>query len=476
MLDLVIRGGQVVTPEGVGNWDVGVHQGKVVAVAEPGLLTSDIAQVIDASGKLVVPGGVEPHAHCSMLVPTAAEDGIYSAGPTEVSRACLFGGTTTLVDFAFWRPGIDLFQAIEERNGVFQGNSYIDYSFHPTLFSTKGDLPFDIIGQVKEVIAAGFPSIKVYTTNATPTRPRQMTDIGHLGAIMEEVVAQGGIMAVHAEDDDIVMFMYKKLRHQNRYGTQYLPLAHSNLSEDLSFRRVVRLAEWHGGAVYFMHASAKEGVHAIAEARAKGLPIYGETLHHYVSFSAEDYKRPTGALYHTYPSLKSEEDRVGLWQGVLEGPISTVATDAMCTTREVKLRGKTIEDTTGGSEAVETRMGIVYAEGVVKQKMSLRRFVDVTSANAAKILGLYPRKGAIAPGSDADVVLMDPTIRKRLRLADLHGSDYSIWEGWEVSGWPVMTILRGKVVVADGKLLGDPTDGQLVPRKIDPSVLQRPVC
>jgi dihydropyrimidinase len=294
---------------------------------------------------------------------------------------------------------------------------------------------------------------------------------------MQRVAAAGGVLAVHAEDEDIVMFMSRTLHEEGRTGTEYLHEAHPNISEDISFRRVIRLAEWTGAAVYFMHVSACEGVQAVAEARGKGLPIYGETLHHYASFTSEVYRQPDGPLYHTYPSLKMKEDGEALWQGLIDGRISTVATDVIYCSRELKLGGQSIEDTVGGSTGVEERVTIAYTEGVAKRGMSLPRFVDVTSANAAKILGMYPRKGALAPGSDADIVVLDPTIRKRLSVSDLHGADHSVWEGWQVHAWPVITILRGKVIVENGKLLGGPTDGQLIgDRKTAPEVLRGPAC
>jgi dihydropyrimidinase len=250
--------------------------------------------------------------------------------------------------------------------------------------------------------------------------------------------------------------------------------AHTNMSEDISFRRVIRAAEWTGAAVYFVHVSAKEGVQAIREARGKGLPVYGETLHNYVSFTADDYQKPNGMKYHTYPSLKSEEDRQALWNGLLKGDIHTMATDEYCTSYALKTAGKTIEDVTGGHNGAETRVGITYTEGVVERGMSLEHFVNVTSANAARLLGLYPRKGAIAPGSDADIVFIDPSIHKVLSMSDFHISDYSIWEGWEVHGWPVFTMLRGKIMVENGRMVGTQGTGQLIPRKIDSAMLTRP--
>src|SRR5262249_11317861 len=174
---------------------------------------------------------------------------------------------------------------------------------------------------------------------------------------------------------------------------------------------------------------------------------------------------------------KFREDGEALWRGLVDGPLSTMATDVLFCSRPVKLSGHTIEDTVGGNAATEERVGITWTEGVVKRGMSLPRFVDVTSANAARILAMYPRKGALAPGSDADTVLLAPAVHKRLSLDDLHAADHSVWEGWDVHGWPVMTILRGKVIVENGKLLGSLDGGRLIGgRKTPAEVLQGPAC
>jgi dihydropyrimidinase len=452
---------------------VGVRGQTIAAIAEPGTLTSDGARIIDASQKIVIPGGIEPHAHAAFrfVYPWAQSAGHRSAGADLISKACAFGGTTTFVDFANWRSGTELIDAIERRDEIFRGNSYIDYTFHTVLvgMGTEGatadhpvEIPLSLIPQVGEVIKAGYTSVKVWTTNTTATRARQMTDIGHVYAIMKEVAAAGGVLAIHAEDEDIVMYMSKLLHAEGRTETMYLPEAHPAISEDISFRRVIRLAEWTGAAIYLMHVSATEGVNAIADARSRGLPVYGETLHHYATFSKDVYATEEGPLYHTYPSLKDKADNEALWNGLVNGRIQTVATDAILCGRDLKLGGHSIEDTVGGNPAVEERLPIVYTEGVIKRGMSLERFVAVTSTNAAKILGMYPRKGAIAPGSDADIVLLDPSVRKRLELSDLHGADHSVWEGWDIHAWPSTTILRGKVIVENGKLTGTPSDGQLI--------------
>ena len=303
-----------------------------------------------------------------------------------------------------------------------------------------------------------------------------MVSMGYLSAMMEQVAGHGGLMLIHAEDDDVVQYMYERLREEERTEWFNIHEVHNNMSEDLSFRRVIKVAEWTGASAYFVHVSAKEGVNAIREARSRDLPIYGETLHNYASFTAEDYKQPDGMKYHTYPSLKSEEDRLALWDGLIKGGLNTMATDEVCVDFATKLKGRTIFDVTGGHNGAETRVGITFSEGVSKLGMSLQRFVDVTSANAAKIMGYYPRKGAIAPGSDADIVLIDPSIRKALSMNDLHIGDYSIWEGWDIVGWPVTTILRGKVMVENGQFFGEMGDGQFIPRKIASDILNRPAC
>src|SRR5437899_9316024 len=179
-------------------------------------------------------------------------------------------------------------------------------------------------------------------------------------------------------------------------------------------------------------------------------------------------------MFLTYPSLKYEADRQQLWNGLKDGTLSSVATDELCTPRAIKVRSRHVADATGGHVGVETRVPIIYTEGVSKRGLSLERFVAVTSTNAAKLLGLYPRKGAIAVGSDADLVLFDPRVRRTLRSADLHGSDYSAWDGWEVHGWPETVLLRGKVVVDRGKLLGEAGAGRNVPRKLAVAIQNGP--
>ena len=219
-----------------------------------------------------------------------------------------------------------------------------------------------------------------------------------------------------------------------------------------------------------MHVSAGTGVEAIAEARRKGLPVYGETLHQYLLYSAEDYKRPNGQIYHTYPSLKSQDDQKALWHGTANDVIHCVATDELCCSLKDKTAGHRIDDTTGGNSGVGPRLGVMYTEMVARRGYSLSRYVELVSTNAAKIMGLYPRKGAIAVGSDADIVVLDPARRGKVRAADLPETDYTPWEGHDVSRH-LVTVLRGKVIVEDGKYFASPNDGRYLKRKISSGIL-----
>ena len=299
-------------------------------------------------------------------------------------------------------------------------------------------------------------------------------DSGRLQDVMEQVARHDGVLAVHGEDDELVMYNYLLAQQRGHWDWHNVHLIHSKAVEDLAFRSVVRLAERTGAGMYFVHVTAKDGLDVISEARSKGMAVYGEVLPLALSFNCDRYKEEDGMKYHTYPSLKYEDDRLHLWDGLMQDDLSFTATDSSFTTYLDKIAGRNVVDVRGGNIGIEIRMGVNYTEAVVKKGMSLERYVDVTSTNAAKLLGLYPRKGAIAVGSDADFAIIDPLHKKSLSMNDLHVRDYSPWEGWEVDGWPTTVILRGKVMVDKGELQGDGNDGQLIPRKINPAVLQRP--
>ena len=479
MLDTIIRSSRVVTPQSVESLDLGIQNDKIVALATPGNLTVQANRVIDAGDNIVLPGGIEPHAHIGIPVPEtfAGRSEVITQPPESATRAAAFGGVTTVLDFAGSLPltGGDeaskqpIMRQLEGRQGAFMGHSFTDFSFHYIL---SGPVSPKTIGEIGEAIQSGLSSFKIFTTFRDFRVP-----YGHLFDIFQEVARNGGIMAVHAEEDDVVNYLTEKLKREGRDQAYNLHMVHNNLSEDLSFRKVIRMAQHAEVGVYFVHVTAKEGVEAISQARHHSLPIYGEATHSYLEFTSQDYRKPDGTKYHTYPALKFPEDRDELRKGMADGRLSTVATDEYTTYKDVKTWGKTIDSVCGGHNGIETRIPVAFTRFVSQGGMSLPRFADIIATNASKIFGMYPQKGVIAPGSDADFVIIDPKVRKILSLQDLHSdSDYSIWDGFACEGYPVMTILRGKVIMENGVLLGNENDGRWLSRKIAPGVLARPVC
>jgi dihydropyrimidinase len=474
MLDIVISGGLAVLPTGAAHVDIGVEGEKIAAIGAPGSLAALGAQrTIDARGQIVIPGGVDPHVHCRwpMPVPGQSQPNL-TDGPDRVSQAALFGGTTTILDFALVDADNNVQQAIERRQNEWAGDCYCDYGFHVMV---QGKLDPSIPDQLREAVAAGHATVKMFTTDITPSRRGRMVQFGDIWEVLKALAQAGGLAAIHAEDNDIVMHMYEKLMREGRTGFENMAEVHNTLSEDLAFNRVIRLAaNIEGCSLYMLHTSAATGVNAIAAARAEGVPIYGETLHQYLLYNSEDYKKPNGQIYHTYPSLKFAEDQAALWDGTDYGAIQTVATDEICCPLKYKLQGRRIDDTTGGNAGVEPRVSLIYTETVEKRGRSLENFVGLISTNAAKILGLYPRKGALAVGADADIVLLDPRRRHTVRAADMHEADYSPWEGRDLAVWPSLTMLRGKVMVESGRLSGAASDGQFLARKVADDIRSRP--
>jgi dihydropyrimidinase len=473
MVDLVVRGDTVVTPQGVGAYDIAIAGEQIVAVAAKGSLpVSDGARLIDAAGKIVMPGGIDPHVHCKWHLPNPDGSAGLTEPPDVVGRAAVHGGTTTMIDFTRASQGANLQEAIARREEDWKGHCACDYAQH---IMVEGELPLELPGQLAEAIQAGFPTVKIFTTDITPSRKGRMVDFGDIWEVFQVLQANGGLGVIHSEDNDIVMHMYGKLIREGRAGFANMAEVHNTLSEDISFRRVIRLAEKVGATLYMMHTSAASGVSAIREARSRGVPIYGESLHQYMLYTNEDYKRPNGQIYHTYPSLKSAEDQAALWSGTLDGCINCVATDEICCTLAKKLQGVRIDDTTGGNAGVEPRVALMYTEMVGRRGYSLSRFVDLVSTNAAKIMGLYPRKGALAAGSDADICVLDPADKRAVRAEDLHEADYTPWEGRKMEAWPCLTVLRGKVVVENGTWRGSLADGKWQHRKVAAEMLAGPM-
>ena len=340
----------------------------------------------------------------------------------------------------------------------------------------SGSASAETLASIATAIEQGTPSFKVFTTDVTTGQAGIRIDHGSVLAAMRIAQEAGGIVMVHAEDDDLIKYNEARLRREGRNQLQNIRCAHTPFGEALAFRQVAALAAEAGAATYFVHITAGESVGVVAAERRRGRPVYAETLHNLLCFSEEDYLKPDGARYHIGMGLPSPDDRAQLWAGVTAGDIATVATDEYTTSLEVKLGGHDIETVPGGHVGIETRGTILLSEGYKRGRLSLRRFVELFATNPARIFGLYPRKGVIQPGADADLAIWDLDVKRMITMDDLHhDGDYSPWEGWKVSAWPVMTVLRGTPIVSDGKLQVGPDYGRWQPRSIDPEVLEHPI-
>jgi dihydropyrimidinase len=469
VFDLVVRSDSVVTPSGIIALDVGVRDGRVATMAEMGTLR-DSKELIDATGKLLIPGGVDPHCHYGLCRPANPD---VCGESQDYSIAAAMGGTTTIIDFAIQSGSQSIRDALDEKLAQADGRMAVDYGFHVIL---TGNPSFEILDEIGETIAGGNPTIKTLTTYSW-----QMDD-GHRLGVMREVARSGGLSVIHAEDDAIAAFQTQALQREGKTYGAYVSQARNALVEEAAIARALLLAERAGSPLYVLHMAAASGVAALARARDKGLPAFGETLIAYLSFNQEALwsghpENNEGLLYNNFPTLKEEEDRTALWAGVRDGALQIVSSDHMAYTKHDRLTrvGTTIDSMCGGQSAVELRVPVLFHLGVASGRISPERFVELVSTNPARLMGLYPRKGAIAVGSDADLVVIDPARTTRVTAAGLHmSSDFSCWEGWELHGSVSATVLRGTVLARDGSPVGPRASGAFLKRQIDPTVFRTP--
>jgi dihydropyrimidinase len=458
MLDVVIQGGTVVSPDAAEAFDIGIAGGRIVAFAAPGSVDLPAARVIDARGKYVIPGGIDAHVHFNIALSPAMRAQSAKHG----GRAAAFGGTTTFIDFAHQNGGNSLIGAIEAKQAeIKRDRPDVDYALHAMI---TGETTFEVLDEIPHAIAGGVSSFKMFTTFSGGSASGSLfTHDGRVWGVMQQTAKHGGIAMVHCEDDCIIDFCVHKLYREGRQQAPHIHEARPSLCEEAAIMRMLLLARRSGSPLYIVHVSSIEGVEAIAEARGKRLPVYGESLHNYLAFCNEDYAKPNGMIYHNYPALKSAKDRAALWEGLRTGVLDVASSDDFTIPFAAKTSGKEVDNAPGGHNGIETRMAYLFSEGVKRGRLSINRFVDVSSTAVAKLFGLYPRKGIIAIGSDADLVIIDPDLKRKVTLADLHSDcDYSIWDGWEFDGFPVLTMLRGQVLVENGRWTGPEGSGAFV--------------
>lgn len=463
MYDVLVHGGTVVGPTEAEPLDLAVVGEQIAAIDRPGALEAEAKKVIDATGCLVIPGGVDPHCHYSLGF------GAVHAEPQEYTPAAAFGGTTTIIDFAFWQEPSTLHQAVEDKKAEAKGSMAVDYGFHALLGT---DPPFEVLEEIGDVIRGGIPTIKTLTTYAW------ISDDGHRLGVMSEVAEHGGLSIVHAEDDDIANWLTAKYLREGKTHGAYIVETRGPLVEEAAVRRCMLLAERTGSPLYVFHIAAGSAAVAVGEGRAKGLPMYGETLITYLSFTAEKLwdDENKGLLWNNYPVIKHQEDQNVLWDAVADDRLQVVSSDHFATSVADRFEkmGTTIDSLQAGQASVEMRVPVLFHRGVQEGRISLNRFVELVSTNPAKIMGLYPRKGVLAVGSDADIVVIDPSRTWTVRWQDHHmSSDYNCWDGWELKGKVTTTILRGSVLIENEQWMGSKTGGQYLSRKLLPEIASR---
>jgi len=451
MLDLAIVGATVVTPSGVAPADVGVIAEKIVNIAPPGALES-ARRTIDACGMLLIPGAVDPHTHldAEMFSMHAIDD--FKSG----TAAAVAGGVTTIVDYAFQAHGGSLADAIEKWSAKARARALIDYGFHVALLDPSPEA----IAEIPRVVERGVTSFKIFMMQGFEARARDFMRAFRVAG------DSGALLAIHAEDEHLIGFCTERLLAADKHDVTHFAASRPPLSEAAAVRRALAMTELSGTPAYFVHLSSREAVDEIRRARSRGRVVLAETRPIYLYLTEERFLEPNGAKYVGYPPLRSAEHRDALWAALEDGTVDVVATDHCSWTLERKISANRFTRMPPGMSNLETLVPMLYSEGVAKGRLSISRWVDLTATNAAKIFGMYPRKGAIVEGAAADLVVFDPACRVVINSREMHSrSDYDPFEGFEVTGWPKMTISRGRPIVTDRKVDAPAGRGEFIARE-----------
>lgn len=463
--DLIIRGGTIATASDVFKADIGIRDGRIVQIGE-GL--AGARKTIDADGKYVMPGGIDSHVH--MAQPSG--DGIVMADGFESGTlSALFGGNTTVMPFCLQEKGRPLREALNAYHKLADGACYTDVSFHLIV----SDATESLIGQELRALAAdGYASFKVFMTY----EDLRLSDADILKTL-DVARETGATVMVHCENEDAIRFLID--RHEQ--AGMVTPRAHASTRpaavEREATHRALTLAEIVDVPIVIVHVSNAEAMEEIARARARGVKVIGETCPQYLMLTADDLDGMDweGAKFVCSPPPRDKAAQEACWLGIETGAFDLFSSDH-CPFRYDDAQGKrnpkglkSFRHIPNGIPGVETRLPILFSEGVMKGRIDLPRFVALSATNHAKTYGLYPQKGTIAIGADADIAIWDPSLRRQIRHADLHdAADYSPYEGLEVSGWPTTVILSGQLMVEDGVLVGEKGAGTYRSAKTRPPI------
>jgi dihydropyrimidinase len=450
-LDLVIRGGEVVNVGHAERADVGIAGGLIAQVG--GELRG--REEIDATGLLLLPGAVDAHVHLS------SGPGPVSTGPrwvddfTSGSRAALAGGVTTVGNMTFLGPGETPLAGLAREAEVVRRQAIVDVICHPVLDAVT-PAALDEIPRLRD---AGHGTIKCFLSS-----PHFDTQAAAYVRAIRLAGESGLLTMLHCEDQALLADAVARLVAAGRTSLRHYAESRPPIAEVVATQRAVAIAEATGAPIYVVHLSCARALEVCADARARGLPVHVETRPLYLHLTAERLAEPEGAKYLGQPPLRGPGDVEALWAGIRDGLVDTVCTDHAPWSLEAKLDpALSITRLRPGVENLQTLVPMLWSEGVRTGRISRDRFVEVTSTNAARLFGLHPRKGVIAAGSDADVVVFDPELTRTVERDMIESNArHSVYEGWRVTGWPVVTIRRGEVVFRDGAVLGRPGTGQLL--------------
>jgi dihydropyrimidinase len=467
MAKTLIKNGQIITPQETLDADLLIEDGVVSQVGKG--LEADGAEEIDARGKFILPGGIDPHVHLDLaMFDTVSSDDHYTG-----TKAAAFGGTTTVIDFVEDKDP-DLLKNIAALRAKADPKAAIDYSFHLNIthFNDK------VAAQLPSVLESGVTSLKVFTAYNNRLRLQD----GEIFQLMLIAAKHGLLTMMHCENGDVIDVLVKKALQEGHTEPIWHARTRPAWGAVEAVLRGAALAAQAKAPLYIVHLNTAGGIDQLAYARAQGAPVMGETCPQYLFFTEEHLKRPDGAKWICSPPMRKEGDNQRIWQGLEDNTIQTVGTDhcpffydgtkaITYEGQEVKIPGKELgaDDFTkipNGLPGVADRMPILWTEGVVKGRITPNQFVAYTSANPARIFGLYPRKGCLEPGSDADVVIWDPDKKLVYGAAVAHQrTDYNLYEGWELQGYPEKVFLRGECIVDGDQWLGKRGQGQFTRRE-----------
>lgn len=457
-MSLLIKNGRIITAVDDYHADIYIEGETIKVIGKDLDMQAD--EILDAAGKLVIPGGIDPHTHMDMPF-----GGTYSADNFATgTRAAAHGGTTTIIDFAIQTKGHSTFEALDTWHAKAEGKASIDYSFHMILTDLDGDR----VNEMTKLANEGITSYKMFMAYPGVF----YVDDGTLYRAMRRAGEDGTVICMHAENGIVIDEIVKNARAEGKTEPKWHALTRPTRMEAEGVHRAISIAEVAGVPVYIVHLSSADALEQVVLARDRGVHAFAETCPQYLFLDQSYYEKAEfeGAKYVMTPALREKWNQDHLWRGLQFGDLQTIATDhcPFCFKDQKELGRDDFSKIPNGAPGVENRMSLVFNGGVVHNRISLNKFVELTSTNAAKMFGLFPRKGTIAVGSDADIVLFDPERKETISIHNhvMHHMhvDYNTYEGMEVQGVAETVISRGKVVVRNTQYEGAPGNGKFLKR------------